>query len=302
LRPKGKGENQMKVEVEALALQIPRVAAHPNRKPFRGVLTQVDVASDRAPSGTNGRRVVVTRTAAEKALASLIGMGIGFTPQFDGHDARRKVGVITAAEVQGNALVVEGYLFARDFPEIVREIERGVNVLGMSYEVADARVEDPNADIWKLIEVTFTGAAVLKRSKAAYQNTSIELTNFTLTEESRVENEQIDEKGMTQMFQQAMERMAAAAEAMQQSVTHIQAQHDELSARIEKIVAAVENEKFEVPMRKTLPAVAAQLLAKNGVDVSEPMDVAAIDASLASLSVEQRIAVKSQMARAGLLQ
>lgn len=273
---------------------MPPVAAHPNRRALRGVLTQVDVASDRAPSGTNGRRVIVTRAAAEKALASLIGMGIGFTPELDGHDARRKVGVITAAEIEGNALVVEGYLFARDFPEIVRVMERGRNVLGMSYEIADARVEDPNATVWKLTEVTFTGAALLKRSAAAYQNTSIELVK-----EKRMENEA---NKMTDIFQQAMERMAAAAEAMQQSVARIQAQHDELSARIEKIVAAVEKEKEEAPVRKTLPAIAAQLLAKNGVEVSESMDAAALDASLASLSVEQRIAVKSQMAKAGLLQ
>jgi hypothetical protein len=285
----------MNVGIEALAVTIPAVVGHPNRRPFRGVLTQVDVASDRAPSGTNGRRVVLTRAAAEKALASLIGMGIGFTPQMDGHDARRKVGVITAAEIDGTALVVEGYLFARDFPEIVRELERGRNAMGMSYEIADARAEDPNADIWKLTDVTFTGAAVLKRSKAAYQNTSMELTK----------EKRMNEDKMTEVFQQAMERMAAAAEAMQQSVARIQAQHDELSARIEKIVAAVETEKTEraeAPTRKTLPAVAAQLLAKNGVEVSESMDVAALDASLASLTVEQRIAVKSQMARAGLLQ
>jgi hypothetical protein len=286
----------METQIEALAVQMPAVVEHPNRRAFRGVLTQVDVASDRAPSGTNGKRVIVTRAAAERALASLIGMGIGFTPQLDGHDARRKVGVITAAEIEGNALVVEGYLFARDFPEIVREMERGKNVLGMSYEIADARVEDPSAAVWKLTDVTFTGAALLKRSAAAYQNTSIELVK-----EKRMENEA---NKMTEIFQQAMERMAAAAEAMQQSVARIQAQHDELSARIEKIVAAVEKEKEETSMsaRKTLPAIAAQLLAKNGVEITESMDTAALDASLASLSVEQRIAVKSQMARAGLLQ
>lgn len=278
--------------IEALAMTMPAVVAHPNRRLFRGVLTQVDVASDRAPSGTNGRRVVLTKAAAERGLASLIGMGLGFTPKLDGHDARRKVGVITAAEIEGNALVVEGYLFARDFPEMVQELERGRSELGMSYEIADARVEDPNAAVWKLIEVTFTGAAVLKRSKAAYQNTSIGL---------KKENAMENEKQMTDMFQQAMERMAAAAEAMQASVARIQAQHDQLSARIEKIVAAVETEK-EASTRKTLPATAAQLLAKNGVEISEEMDVAALDASLATLSVEQRIAVKSQMARAGLLQ
>ncbi len=39
----------------------------------------------------------------------------------------------------------------------------------------------------------------------------------------------------------------------------------------------------------------------NGVEVADGMDVAALDATLAPLSIEQRIAVKSQMAKAGLI-
>jgi hypothetical protein len=47
--------------------------------------------------------------------------------------------------------------------------------LGMSYEIADAVVEDIKAKVWVLSRVTFTGAAVLRRDKAAYQATWIEL-------------------------------------------------------------------------------------------------------------------------------
>ena len=47
--------------------------------------------------------------------------------------------------------------------------------LGMSYEIADARVEDMRADIWKLTRVTFTGAAILLREKAAYRATSFRM-------------------------------------------------------------------------------------------------------------------------------
>ena len=45
----------------------------------------------------------------------------------------------------------------------------------MSYEIADARVEDTQAKVWRLTEVMFTGAAVLRRDKAAYQGTWIEV-------------------------------------------------------------------------------------------------------------------------------
>lgn len=52
--------------------------------------------------------------------------------------------------------------------------------------------------------------------------------------------------------------------------------------------------------RKTIPAAMGSLLAKQGV-VVESLEAGALDAALVSLSVEQRIAVKAQLMRAGLL-
>ncbi len=204
----------MKIRVDAMALAMPRVAGHPNRAEFRGVLTLVDVASDRAPAGAKGHRVVLTRSAAERALPSLLGMALDYAPSFDRHEPQRKVGVITSADVVGREIQVSGFLYGRDFPEIVREVGKdkaaqlaaktgtvrkamqgqhatgmqlvkgarsvkaasaSQQALGMSYEIADARVEDMNAAVWKLTEVMFTGAAILRRDRAAYQNTWIEL-------------------------------------------------------------------------------------------------------------------------------
>src|SRR5579864_3198673 len=178
----------MSTEIESMAIELPVVEHHPNREPFRGVLTMVDVASDRAPAGARGRRVVLLRTAAEAALASLLGMGLDYAPSLDRHDVRRKIGVITRAEIVGRNLELAGYLFAKDFPEIVKELGRvgrrytrgiagtlAAPQLGMSYEIADARVADVRAGVWTLTRVTFTGAAILRRDKAAYQETWIEL-------------------------------------------------------------------------------------------------------------------------------
>ena len=52
--------------------------------------------------------------------------------------------------------------------------------------------------------------------------------------------------------------------------------------------------------RKTLPVAMANMLAKQGVEV-DSIEAGALDAALVSLSLEQRIAVKAQMMRAGLL-
>jgi len=234
----------MTIELESMAVEMPEVEGHPNRVEFRGVLTVVDAASQRPPSGSGGHRVLLTRAAAEEALPSLLGMALDYAPAFDRHDQRRKVGVITSAEIVGKNLEVGGYLYAKDFPEIVDEIARwgrspvtslrerrrdagmqaataektegrrlrasltaavgrlrnliqgsaarsgeeevrgtlcaeaagGVGAgLGMSYEVANVTMADKRSRVWILTHVTFTGAAVLRRDKAAYEATWIEL-------------------------------------------------------------------------------------------------------------------------------
>jgi hypothetical protein len=177
----------MTFQLSSMALNLPAVHGHPNREPFRGVLTLVDTPSDKPPAGSRGHRVILTRAAAQRALPSLLGMALDYSPSFDRHDARRKVGVITRAEIVGKELELSGYLYAKDFPEIVQQIESGFihaaaaerkrpqNPLGMSYEIADASVADVRSRIWTLTRVTFTGAAILRRDKAAYRNTWIEL-------------------------------------------------------------------------------------------------------------------------------
>ena len=53
-------------------------------------------------------------------------------------------------------------------------------------------------------------------------------------------------------------------------------------------------------VRKTVPGSAAEMLAKHGIN-DAPVDVRTLDAALAGLSLEQRIAVKRQLLRAGAL-
>jgi len=160
--------------IHAMAVEFPLVHGHPNRLPFEGVLTLVDVASDKAPSGARGHRVVLTKAAAEAALPSLLGMAVDYKAGWDGHDSRQKCGIITSAELEGRCLTVAGFLFSRDFPEIEKRL--GIEgSMGMSYELAEAHVADMRAHVWTLTRATFTGAAILMREKAAYRGTSFRL-------------------------------------------------------------------------------------------------------------------------------
>jgi len=52
------------IELRSMAVAMPEVVGHPNRAAFEGVLTIVDMPSQRAPSGAKGHLVVLTKRAA----------------------------------------------------------------------------------------------------------------------------------------------------------------------------------------------------------------------------------------------
>jgi hypothetical protein len=158
--------------LEAMALAVPDVPDHPNRMPFRGVLTRVDEPSDEPPGGAGGKCVEIPKDVAEAALPSLLGMAIDYTENFDGHDKKSKIGVITEATISGNAVNIAGFLYASDFPEECARIQAEKNQLGFSYECKVA-ISDMDADPWVVTRIIFTGAAVLYKDKAAYHTTSL---------------------------------------------------------------------------------------------------------------------------------
>lgn len=171
------------MHLQAMSVTLPPVEGHPNRVPFEGVLTTINTPSDKAPAGARGHRVVLTREAAEQAIPSLLGMAVDYRPAWDGHDNRCKIGLLTEATLSGNDLRVRGYLYARDFPDVTEAIRaHAPQALGMSYEIANARVENMRAEPWKLTRVTFTGAAVLLREKAAYRGTSFRIAGEPVKE------------------------------------------------------------------------------------------------------------------------
>ncbi|MGA3333648.1 MAG: hypothetical protein ABSC62_05730 [Terracidiphilus sp.] len=123
-----------------------------------------------------------------------------------------------------------------------------------------------------------------------------------------------------------VERLEAAANLLEKTLSWLEERQGALSGEVERItatveqsrreaemaekLAAVERELAEVkaasaqnalnPLRRTLPAATAEMLAKHGIGEG-PVDVRALDAALSGLSLEQRIAVKTQLLRAGVI-
>lgn len=161
------------LRLDAMAIAMPEVEDHPNRMPFSGVLVKLDEPSTAAPHGSKGKRIVMTAEAAERNLSSLMGMAVDFTDNFDGHDAQRKIGVITAATIEGSDLHIEGFIYAADFPEEAATIKRDKSILGFSFEAQQIHVESLDGDPLVITDCVFTGAAILKKLKAAYTTTSL---------------------------------------------------------------------------------------------------------------------------------
>jgi hypothetical protein len=171
-----RGSEPLMIQNVLCAIRREGSEGHPNRQPFRGLLTWIDVPSDRAVSGARGRRIVITRLAAENAIHTLLGMGIDHHPSSTHHDPRRKVGIITHAEVVEKRIEIAGFIFAKDFPEVVDAVRAGrTSEYGFSYAMSDVVIENTKQRVWTIAKCTFTGAALLLKHKAGYQNTWIEL-------------------------------------------------------------------------------------------------------------------------------
>jgi hypothetical protein len=95
--------------------------------------------------------------------------------------------------------------------------------------------------------------------------------------------------------QEVVGRITATVESAREA--ELERRLAEAEAKIAELTAAAD---AHTATRKTLPASMATMLAKQGVTV-ESMEAGAIDGALASLSIEQRIAVKAELMRAGLL-
>lgn len=123
-------------------------------------------------------------------------------------------------------------------------------------------------------------------------------------------------------------QLSSAAQALERVIGKLEAQYEALNQKIDRIIATVEKqageERKEAELaasgereparlakenrelrqrvgRKTLPAVVSTLLAKNGVGEGVRIESSTLDKALGALTIEQRIAVKAELARAGMI-
>ena len=122
------------------------------------------------------------------------------------------------------------------------------------------------------------------------------------------------------------ERLEAATTLLEKTLNWLEERQSVLTGEVERISATVEQSRREAelaeklaqaerelgdlkaagtativsPLRRTVPAATSEMLATHGIGES-PVDVRTLDAALSGLSLEQRIAVKTQLLRAGAI-
>lgn len=128
-------------------------------------------------------------------------------------------------------------------------------------------------------------------------------------------------------LEETLERLAAATIQLERTIAGMEERHAHVCGDVERIVATAgesqeasrselvkklaEAEQKLVRLqaeaetntasRRTIAAAATPMLSKNSMHLAGNLEAGTLDAALAGLSLEQRIAVKSQLTRAGAI-
>ncbi|MCU6798005.1 3-oxoacyl-ACP reductase [Paenibacillus sp. WQ 127069] len=255
---------------------------HPNKAPFKCALFATDVPSDGPPGGAGGKKIRISSGVCDKNLHTFVGMAlnIDYVNGMTDHDPRFKVAVIEKAyrSMDGNAWV-EGYIYAKDFPDVVATI-RYYNGLaaehnwseyqfGASLEM-EAAVQDAEDGVLEVLEFCGTGAAILFAEAAAYKTTSFAAKNNKPKEvDVAMTPEQI--KAMQDSMEALSKGMATITASVQTVVSEVGA----IKTDLESVKAA----KVDTEKKTTEETIAAELKAAQEKTAAVEKELADLKAS-----------------------
>ena len=165
------------------------ITRHPNIVVFRGIAAFVDRPTERTAHAYDFKqakinedtRLYFPRDVIEPSLFTLRGMPLhalseaeGGSPAFGATAFRRNVGCVTGATLEGDAVVVEGFIWAHHFPEVAPAITRGDLglccdfIYGANFILKDG-IKTPTG------AVIFTGVSILKNFLCGFDGTKIEV-------------------------------------------------------------------------------------------------------------------------------
>jgi hypothetical protein len=101
-------------------------------------------------------------------------MPVNFREDFSDHNVRSKCGLITKGRIKGTALWITGYLYAKDFPDVIERV-KGEEAFGFSVDATECHITDKNYPVWEINRLIFTGGTLILRPKGAWTDTDFRL-------------------------------------------------------------------------------------------------------------------------------
>lgn len=152
-----------------------------NWMPFSGTCLFTDVPSDGIPSGGVDKRVVFPTEEVQKALDTMVDMGVNCEfpdvcfdrtdAVFTGHNPRFKIGTVKTSALNGTEMIISGGLWDMDFQDVCNVFKSAKKSLGFSVEVIFNLVDA--GDYYNATDIEFIGVAVLFQDLAAFRKTYI---------------------------------------------------------------------------------------------------------------------------------
>lgn len=234
---------------------------HINKMPFSGNCMYIGKPSDGIPCGAE-LPIIFTPESVLNAIGTFIGMGVDVVyDDYDnpalsltGHDDRFKIGVVTKAEIQGDQVYVEGYLWKKDFDDICFMIKNAKDSLGFSIEVAVTDMETDD-EYWYVKEFTYTGLAILYKNLAAFKQTQLAAKDKTIKSDESESVSLMDEKALQSVIDGILKgldldnKISAAIKPLADKVEALEKKDIDFSSvttKIEELSA-----KISVPPAKT---------------------------------------------------
>lgn len=227
--------NKQKVSLQANAISVTLDNLHPNAMRFTGTCMFLNTPSDYTPNGVD-RPVVLSSDEAEKCASTMNLMGINcdYDPWLFpdelmmAHNRRNKIGVVEKCWVDGDELKFTGVMYKNDFPDIADFIKKTVDSLGFSVEAMfNLREHD---DYIEMVDVEFTGVAMLFKNAAAYQNTYIaEIA-------AKAKGKQMEKQEILQLIDEAIKANMEASAKEAQAKAEAQELAD-AKAEVERLTA-----------------------------------------------------------------
>lgn len=226
----------MQIRLQASSVDITINKHHPNKMNFVATLCYIDQPSDAPPCGTNGKKLVLTRSAVENGIETMNLMGINVSDDFTGHNPREKVGVIEKAYVEGDELKGIGFIYAHDFPDVAYMIKNAVDDMGFSIEACITRKNEDENNVYAE-EVTFTGVCMLWAKSAAFKQTYID---YIAASQQRKDDVKMTEEQMKEFMKSIETIVQASADKITAEVDAKLAKHtEETNANIEQVKASM---------------------------------------------------------------